>query len=290
MEDPSEQQRQSQPRKKKLSIVFTAILVAILVIALSIILTRDNTPTATTVTSSNVGDNTGTSSGLDGGLENNNTKNSSMITTAPDDSNGDSTSNSPVPVPVPVPTLTPAAPPPPTPPLTPPPTPVDPEINVVNVNAKNPTRDGVQFISPTCSYTCRTDRLPHESALYPGQVLCNKEHRFGLTEEGDFFAQDCLLNTKTIFWSPTNVTADQFPIHLEIQTNAYWQIISDPTNEILFEAQPKGVIDFSYLCLYSPKLHCPYVHLHPDGVTVINWIDGGWTTRNVLQLYPDLDK
>jgi len=161
--------------------------------------------------------------------------------------------------------------------------------NVVDLNAKNPNRDGVEFISPTCDYTCMTDRLPHESPLYPGQVLCNREHRFGMTNDGELFMQDCLLDTVEIIWSAKNaqLSPEQYPIHFEMQKNGYFQIISDPTGDVLLEDGPKRNVTYHYMCLHhKPKLDCPYLHLHPDGVLVLNWIDDHkWVARNVKQQY-----
>ncbi|KAL3933867.1 MAG: hypothetical protein SGBAC_010214 [Bacillariaceae sp.] len=170
------------------------------------------------------------------------------------------------------------------------------DINKVDLAAENPKLDGVQFISPACNYTCRTDRLPLESPLYPGQALCNEAHRFGMTDDGDLFLQDCQLHTTATFWSAAqnDVPENQFPIHFELQRNGYIQVLSDPTNHVLFEAQPKTEITFHRLCLARPKLHCPYLHLHPDGVLVLNWIDdtnnGEWKVDNVLNVYPELKK
>jgi len=173
------------------------------------------------------------------------------------------------------------------------------EHNVVDLNAKNPKRDGAEFISPTCNYTCRTDRLPHESPLYPGQVLCNQMYRFGMTDEGELFLQNCQLDIFTAFWSAKEeqLTQDQYPIHFEMNKNAYFQIISDPTGQVLFEKHPKRNITYHYMCLHSkPKLDCPYLHLHPDGVVALNWIDdddGRWMVRDAKQqyagLFPDKD-
>ena len=30
---------------------------------------------------------------------------------------------------------------------------------------------------------------------------------------------------------------------------------------------------------------CPYLHLHQDGVMVLNWIDGGWNEKNIKRCY-----
>ncbi|KAL3933984.1 MAG: hypothetical protein SGBAC_010165 [Bacillariaceae sp.] len=167
------------------------------------------------------------------------------------------------------------------------------DINVVDLHAQNPKRDGVDFISPSCNYTCLTDRLPQRSPLYPGQVLCSQMHRFGMTEEGELFLQDCQLDQQTIFWSAQDaqLTSDQYPIHFEMQKNGYFQIISEPSGKVLFEAQPNSEITFHRLCLKNPKLHCPYLHLHPDGVLVLNWIDDDkhkWMAWNVKQKYVGL--
>jgi len=170
----------------------------------------------------------------------------------------------------------------------------DKDTNVVNLNAYNPKRDGVEFISPSCNYTCRTDRLPHESPLYPGQVLCNQMHRFGMTDEGEFFLQDCQLDTRTVFWSAqeAQLTPDQYPIHFEMQKNGYFQIISDPSGQVLLEQHPKRNVTFHHMCLHkNPKLDCPYLHLRETGMVVLNWIDDDkhkWMDRDMKQQYVGL--
>ncbi|CAJ1961313.1 unnamed protein product [Cylindrotheca closterium] len=181
---------------------------------------------------------------------------------------------------------------------------IDYMINKVNLDSFNPKRDGVEFISPICNYTCQTDRLPHETPLYPGQVLCNEMQRFGMTEEGELFLQNCQLTDQndgklTVFWSAkeAQLTHDQYPIHFEMEKNGYFQIISDSSGDVLFEQRPKRNVTFYRLCLRDrPKLHCPYLHLHKDGVVVLNWIDdvqGRWMARDVKQeyaeLFPDMD-
>ncbi|CAJ1961315.1 unnamed protein product [Cylindrotheca closterium] len=176
---------------------------------------------------------------------------------------------------------------------------IDDMINKVNLDSFNPKRDGVDFISPICNYTCQTDRLPHETPLYPGQVLCNEMHRFGMTEEGEFFLQNCQLTDQndgklTVFWSAkeAQLAPDQYPIHFEMEKNGYFQIISDPSGQVLFEKRPTRNVTFHRLCLNNrPKLHCPYLHLHNDAVVVLNWIDdvqGRWMARNVKHEYVEL--
>lgn len=171
----------------------------------------------------------------------------------------------------------------------------DEKKNVVDLNAKNPKRDGVQFISPSCNYTCRTDRLPQESPLYAGQVLCNEKMRFGMTESNDLFIQDCQADVQTILWSAkeANLAADQLPVHFEMKKNGYFQIISDPSGKVVFESRPKSDVTYHELCLsHKPKLDCPYLHLHKDGVLVLNWIQEDphkWKAENVQRRYVGLN-
>lgn len=147
--------------------------------------------------------------------------------------------------------------------------------NKVDLTIKNPERDGFQYNSPSCEYTCQTDKLPHESPLYAGQVLCNQKMRFGLTKSNDLFIQDCEANVQTILWSAkeANLAPNQLPVHFEMKKNGYFEIISDPSGKVLFESRPKADITYHEMCLHrKPKLDCPYLSLHKEGVLILNWI------------------
>jgi len=147
--------------------------------------------------------------------------------------------------------------------------------NKVDLTAKNPERDGFQFNSPSCDYTCRTDKLPHESPLYAGQVLCNQKMRFGMTKSNDLFIQDCQANIVTTLWSAksANLAPNQLPVHFEMKKNGYFQIISDPSGKVVFESRPKADVTYHEMCLHrKPKLDCPYLSLHKEGVLVLNWV------------------
>ena len=119
-------------------------------------------------------------------------------------------------------------------------------------------------------------------------------YRFGMNDGAELFLQDCQLNTTTIFWSAKDeqLTHDQYPVHFEMKKNGYFYILSDPTGQILLEKHPKRTITYHHMCLYpKPKLDCPYLHLHPDGVLVLNWIDDDnnqWMDRDVKQQYVGL--
>ena len=59
------------------------------------------------------------------------------------------------------------------------------------------------------------------------------------------------------------------------------------TPEALWLKNPGNYDDIAYhQCL--EQYACPYLHLHGDGVIVLNWIDantGQWETKNINNLY-----
>ena len=144
---------------------------------------------------------------------------------------------------------------------------------------------GVEFISPTCNYTCMTDRLPRESPpLYPGHVSCNQEHRFGMNDDGEFILHDCNLNTTIILLSSDDLShKTSIRFILKYKRMAIFKSFLIRLATSWWTNIPNAIYPFVInVCTHNQKLDYPYLQLHPDGVVILNWIDdetGEWNER-----------
>eukprot|EP00980_Cylindrotheca_fusiformis_P028818 scaffold22652_cov153-Cylindrotheca_fusiformis.AAC.1 len=158
--------------------------------------------------------------------------------------------------------------------------------------AGNPERDGDKYKSATCNYECLTDRLGNKKAILPGQALCNRQHRFGLSDTGDFLVHDCKSDEKIVFWNASDSSSVSSStvksVRFEMKKDGLFQIRRK--EKVLAEFHPKRTISFSKKCLsHHPVMDCPYLHLRSSGMVVVNWEDdetGKWMDRDMKRIYP----
>lgn len=131
-------------------------------------------------------------------------------------------------------------------------------------------------------YVCTgDDRLNHEEPLYSGQVLCsnNDKYVFGMHSDGRFIKWDVIdpSNKYDVFY--TGQPGDWFILQVNGDIEIY-----NIQNELQWKREAKFDMTFA-TCL--TKYACPYMHLHDDGVLVLNWRDsnGVWQVHQLKEAY-----
>jgi hypothetical protein len=170
-----------------------------------------------------------------------------------------------------------------------------------------PDAEGVVDLS---AYNCVDDRLPNNSPLERGSFLCSHKHGFvvGIFDQD---AQDKSFGDLIWRQVPTGEThtfhrgeehdtegadiLDSFVLSIE----GVFQLLNEE-GDVAWESSPHpdrvhlGSVTYNDKCL--PEFDCPYLHLHSDGVMVLNWIedhlnpidgeiDHAWNEKNILELY-----
>mmetsp|Transcript_21077 Transcript_21077/g.60146 ORF Transcript_21077/g.60146 Transcript_21077/m.60146 type:complete len:151 (+) Transcript_21077:527-979(+) len=143
-----------------------------------------------------------------------------------------------------------------------------------------------------------------------GQALCNDDNRFGLTKDGVFLLHECgtddapavafnytqyMLEVDDSDSNKQQYTPDL--LYWIIQPNATFQVgqfhsESRKRSTILWQRDTiRENMQITKQCLHSPKLDCPYLHLHKAGNVVLNWIDAKthrWMDRKIERCFTDL--
>lgn len=168
----------------------------------------------------------------------------------------------------------------------------------------------------TISGTCVGDRLQHKVELSRNSYICSKNGQFflGLNEDGRFVWKNVTRHEKhtkklsareeagetfvltengdfLVFSTSTVDTKDLHGVTESEEGTVDYNVEDQEIDKVevnWFRKVNVDGIQYSYRCL--PKYDCPYLHLHNDGVTVLNWIDneGSWNERNIKKLFDNL--
>lgn len=145
----------------------------------------------------------------------------------------------------------------------------------VEVLAKNTTVD---------EYNCQGERFANETPLRTGQFLCsnNKQFVFGMTLEGSLIkrstASDATYKKDDTFYDKGG-GGDYFVLHRDGKIAVY-----DMKDEVQWQRESRATIHWTSKCLKD--YDCPYLHLHDDGVLVLNWIaNGRWNAKGIKEVY-----
>ena len=186
----------------------------------------------------------------------------------------------------------------------------------VATSTETPTSSPL-VITPGCIPTDRFDNefnSNQNNRLFAGQFICsdddNQRYHFGLTSDNAdlIWLDTATQESVTYAANPTSVnetdsSKDKLYYYLSVRVDGTFvlnQLRVQETNgnnnaTVVWELKPKYPMDLSERCLTSsPQVHdCPYLHLHNDGVIVLNWINATkrkWETRNIKRAYdfPDL--
>ena len=131
---------------------------------------------------------------------------------------------------------------------------------------------------------CQTDRMGHETPLMAGQALCNHQYRFGVSKSGIFQWYDCALEKTRIIHRNRTIS------YFSMSSAGVFQLLNDK-DQVIWQKAPKMKITVYKECLHNPLLDCPYLHLHRDGVLVLNSVDnttGQWSDRNAEKAFENL--
>jgi hypothetical protein len=152
-------------------------------------------------------------------------------------------------------------------------------------SSHSPQRELVRWGKKFQGYNCINERWNHGTKMYKNTFLCSLKNSFvwGVAKNGDFLWKDLATGkTRMYYQNIYNHTSNYF----YLTQNGKFQVIGD-RGEILWEKSPGSFKNIGYhICLTN--FACPYLHLHPDGVIVLNWIDptyGFWITKNINTLY-----
>jgi hypothetical protein len=134
-------------------------------------------------------------------------------------------------------------------------------------------------------YNCINERWNHQTKMYKNTFLCSTKNSYvwGVSKKGNLVWKDLSTGERRMYYENIyNHQANYFWLTLD----GKFQIIGD-NGEVLWEKNPGNYNDIGYhQCLTN--FACPYLHLHSDGVIVLNWIDattGSWITKNINKLY-----
>lgn len=138
-------------------------------------------------------------------------------------------------------------------------------------------------------YNCTDDRMRHEVKLMAGVSICSKKNSYVYGFDGkrdlDLRRIGNKGKAKTYYSRTTtnganNHRAQYFMLSLNATMAVY-----DQNGEVLWHRPCKEAVRFTKRCL--PQYDCPYLHLHSDGVIVLNWINAGgsWEIHNINKMY-----
>jgi hypothetical protein len=146
-------------------------------------------------------------------------------------------------------------------------------------------RDLIKWGNQFQGYNCTNERWNHQTRMYKNMFQCSMKNSyiFGVSKTGDLIWKNLATGkTKMYYQNIYNHKSNYFYLTLD----GKFQVIGD-NGEILWEKYPGNYKNIGYhLCLTG--FACPYLHLHPDGVNVLNWVDstyGNWITKNINSLY-----
>ena len=125
--------------------------------------------------------------------------------------------------------------------------------------------------------------------MYPGQLICSKpyseqRYRFGMTLEGNLIWEDSDSDQVIVLYE----NSDKRLLYFELTIDAT-MLLKDQSNDESTVWEGPALHLNNRPMSHHPRClsnhDCPYLHLHSDGVMVLNWISGGWATRNFVRVY-----
>jgi hypothetical protein len=166
---------------------------------------------------------------------------------------------------------------------------------------------------------CLGDRFDNENMaknnrLYAGQFICSKDserrYHFGVSETGDLILKDTQTNDiQTVYQNTqesnnnknsiqdngskattTSGSDNKYDYYFSLHTDGTFKMHRVNTlhgkEKLQWKLKPKYNMTLYESCLADHD--CPYLHLHSDGVLVLNWIDtasSDWIVKNFNKAY-----
>mmetsp|Transcript_7878 Transcript_7878/g.11428 ORF Transcript_7878/g.11428 Transcript_7878/m.11428 type:complete len:204 (-) Transcript_7878:129-740(-) len=149
----------------------------------------------------------------------------------------------------------------------------------------NDNRELFTWGSQFKDYNCVHERWNHLTKMPKNTYLCSTSNSYvlGVSKYGNFVWKDLSTGEKKVFYKNSS---NQNNPYFWITLDGKFQMIGD-NGQILWEKKPGNYKNIGYhICITG--FACPYIHLHSDGVCVLNWIDatsGGWIAKNMKNLY-----
>jgi hypothetical protein len=136
-------------------------------------------------------------------------------------------------------------------------------------------------------FECQTDRISHNRPLYVGQAICATKYPYavGLAAEGILQWTNCDSGETHVIAraskNPSGTTRNGM-YYFMLLDDASWNLYDETSGQLLWKKECLKPVKLYPHCLSHPDLNCPYLHLHNDGVIVLNWIDedGVWIARD----------
>ena len=146
---------------------------------------------------------------------------------------------------------------------------------------QSPTTSPAALPAGSAQYICEGDRYQNSVPLETNHFLCDSgnRYRFGMDDTGALIYTDDVAGKTALIYQ--GAVGDYF----ELQQDARFTV-NNSTN-VKWELQSSEDVSFSAACLPTNQrvYDCPYLHLHSDGVIVLNFIANGWQVRDVLHIY-----
>ena len=157
-----------------------------------------------------------------------------------------------------------------------------PENNNDNDNNRELFTWGSQFQG----YNCVNERWNHLTKMTKNTYLCSTENSYviGVRNNSNFVWKDLSTGEKKRYYKNSSNQTDPY---FWLTLDGKFQMIGD-NGQVLWEKKPGNYKNIGYHnCTGSGCFALPYIHLHPDGVCVLNWIDatsGRWIAMNINKL------
>lgn len=124
------------------------------------------------------------------------------------------------------------------------------------------------------------DRLDNSVALYQDQWICSRKgggYMFGLNNMGQLILKDSNSGDKIKLYKGRYGEGHSWALSKDAEI-----IIYDKNEDEIWSIPSIADVHFYESCLTStdPPYDCPYLHLHSDGVMVLNYIENGFDDDN----------
>lgn len=141
---------------------------------------------------------------------------------------------------------------------------------VTNNNNDNNGRGLLSFGSQFQGYNCIDERWNHTTPMYKNTWVCSTTNSFvwGVSKMGNLVWKDLSTGEKKFYYKNVDSHTNSY---FYLTLDGKFQVISD-SGEVLWEKNPGIYGNIGYYT-FLDVWACPYLHLHGDGVIVLNWID-----------------
>jgi len=140
-----------------------------------------------------------------------------------------------------------------------------------------------------CVGTPDQSRWRHEDPMYRNQFICSVKEAFvfGMNDRGELVWSDVSKGTMKKYFEPRDDMKNSGVVPTSFQLSRHAQLqIYDANSTLIWTHDPvRSGIDVRN-CITSYQ--CPYMHLHNDGVNVLNFIDpisGTWVPSGMDRAY-----